>query len=323
MKIAIIGAGALGLYYGSLLARHSPGTGVRVTFLGRSDYDVLRERGIIVHSIRGDFRLENLNVVKEPEQLGKQHLIIIGLKATSNASLRNLLLPAITPSTAVLTLQNGLGNEEHLSDFLPPKQILGGAAFLCSNRIGPAEILHTDYGAVSIAPFSPQCVVAAETLADIFKASSIECTAESNLLEVRFRKQVWNVPFNTLCTIHDAPTSHILSSEDLLLQTQRIMREIVELGRVANQKRNSDWNIQRSFSLSEETVSGMIEKTRTMGDYLPSMLLDRRAGRALESQSIVYNCLSWRDQYASELPLAEVSLLSEKLRALEATGSTY
>ncbi|MBE7437021.1 MAG: 2-dehydropantoate 2-reductase [Spirochaetales bacterium] len=323
MKIAIVGAGALGLYYGSLLARHSGKTGARITFLARSDFSVLGRRGIIVHSIHGDFQIQPIQVVRHARDLSEQDLILIGIKTTENAFLKDLVLPAIGPHTLVLTLQNGLGNEELLSDFLPAEQIMGGAAFLCSNRTGPGEILHSGYGAVAIASFSERPVVSPETIQYLFLESSMECSVERNLLEMRFRKQVWNVPFNTLCTIHDAPTSFILSQPDLLSQTERVMREVVQLGRTVNSRLSTLRNCSYSYTLSEDTVASMIEKTGTMGDYLPSMLLDRRAGRKLESQSIIYNCLLWRDLYAPSLPLEELSRLADELRVLEKSRTTY
>ena len=136
MRIAIIGAGALGLYYGALLQKG----GEEVHFLLRRDYDAIMNDGLQVKSIDGDFHLPEINGHRTTDTIGTVDLIIIGLKTFDNNRVHDLIAPLLTPETTLLTLQNGLGNEEHLAKQVPVGQILGGVAFLPARwlDVGPS-----------------------------------------------------------------------------------------------------------------------------------------------------------------------------------------
>src|SRR5690242_11504887 len=135
-SFAIIGAGAVGSYYGARLVQG----GQDVHFLVRSDYDALRSRGMQVRSCAGDFHLpsEQLNVYRDPREMPKVDWVIVALKTTSNHLFEPLIRPLLKDSTAIVTIQNGLGNEEALAKLFGSQRILGGVAFTCINRVGPA-----------------------------------------------------------------------------------------------------------------------------------------------------------------------------------------
>src|ERR1044071_3557855 len=135
MKIAVVGCGAVGSFYGAKLCR----AGHAVHFLLRSDYDIVRRKGVLIRSRDGDFHV-NPKAAREPHEIGTADLVLIGLKTTANDRFPTLLPPLIGPTTAVLTLQNGLGNEEALAKIIPPDQILGGLCFVCLNRVEPGII---------------------------------------------------------------------------------------------------------------------------------------------------------------------------------------
>src|SRR5436305_14214616 len=106
MKIAVVGCGAVGSYYGARLAR----AGEEVHFLLRSDYEVVRSNGVAVRSPQGDFRVRP-RCARAQQEIGASDLVIIGLKTTANDQFERLLPPLVASNTTVLTLQNGLGNE--------------------------------------------------------------------------------------------------------------------------------------------------------------------------------------------------------------------
>ena len=143
MKIAIVGCGALGSYYGARLVR----SGNEVHFLLRSDYDTVRQNGVTVRSPEGDFQVQP-KCAREPEEIGVCELVIVALKTTANSVLPKLLPPLAGPETAVLTLQNGLGNEESIAALVGARNTLGGLCFVCLNRIAPGVILHVAHGAI-------------------------------------------------------------------------------------------------------------------------------------------------------------------------------
>jgi len=145
MKIAVVGCGAVGSFYGAKLARG----GDEVHFLLRSDYDVVKRRGVRIVSPQGDFCVKP-KCARAAEHIGPCDLVLIGLKTTANDQFAALLPPLLRPETAVLTLQNGLGNEQQLTAVASVDQILGGLCFVCLNRLEPGVIHHIDHGLVML-----------------------------------------------------------------------------------------------------------------------------------------------------------------------------
>ncbi|HYV26749.1 MAG TPA: 2-dehydropantoate 2-reductase, partial [Candidatus Eisenbacteria bacterium] len=193
MKIAVVGCGAVGSFYGAKLAR----SGHKAHFLLRSDYDAVRRNGLLIQSPQGDFRIHP-ECARSPEETGVSDLVLIGLKTTANDQFANLLPPLIGPSTAVLTLQNGLGNEEALARLVSPQAILGGLCFVCLNRIEPGVIRHIDHGKVVLGEFQRPPQPRTHQIAEHFRQAGISCSVSENLALAHWEKLVWNVPFNGL-----------------------------------------------------------------------------------------------------------------------------
>src|SRR5436190_1844347 len=164
MKVAVVGCGALGSFYGAKLC-HS---GQSVHFLLRSDYDIVRRNGVAIRSPQGDFSVRP-KCARTPEEIGVADLVLIALKTTANDQLPFLLPPLVGPQTAIITLQNGLGNEELLAKIFPPSQILGGLCFVCLNRVQPGLIQHIDHGAIILGEFNRWPEPRTHDLASMFR----------------------------------------------------------------------------------------------------------------------------------------------------------
>src|SRR3569623_419878 len=148
MKIAVIGPGAVGSYYGAKLARD----GHEVHFLLRSDYEQVRRHGVRILSPEGNFSVR-VKCATAPEQIGSCDLAVIALKTTANDQFPKLLPPLVNSGTIVLMFQNGLGNEEALANLFRPEQIMGGLCFVCLNRTAPGVVEHLAHGFIEIAVF--------------------------------------------------------------------------------------------------------------------------------------------------------------------------
>ncbi len=142
-KIAIVGCGAVGSYYGGKLCQ----TGRDVHFLLRSDYEVVRENGVQIQSLNGDFHVRPV-AAQSPWEIGPCDLVIVALKSTANHCLGELLTPLVGKHTALLTLQNGLGNEAELAELFPAQPVFGGMCFVCLNRTEPGVIHHIAHGKI-------------------------------------------------------------------------------------------------------------------------------------------------------------------------------
>ena len=167
--IAVIGAGAVGGYYGARLAQH----GFCVHLLSRGDGRAIAQSGMRIQSRDGDFSLSpgQIHAHENSASMPAADLILITLKTTANDQFDKLITPILKKDSVILTLQNGLGNEQRLAELFGAERVLGGMAFVCINRIGPGEILHTDHGLIQLGEFAGNSTQRAETIAAIFRKS--------------------------------------------------------------------------------------------------------------------------------------------------------
>ena len=269
--IAVVGTGALGLYYGGRLAR----AGNAVTFLARSDFEVLRARGIVVRAPDGHFTLPVVSVAATPEAIGPVDLVLITLKATANDQLARLLPPLLHAGTVVLNLQNGLGVEEAVAAVVGPERTVGGVCFVGVNRTAPGLAECSMAGEIVAGEFVGAPQVRTQALAELFARAGVKLTVVDNLASVRWHKLVWNVPFNGLAVAAGGiTTADILSSPALEAEVWALMREVQAIAAA------------HGVAISDDYVVAQVERTRPMGAYKPSTLLDFLAGKPLEVEPI-------------------------------------
>ncbi|HJP40158.1 MAG TPA: 2-dehydropantoate 2-reductase N-terminal domain-containing protein [Dehalococcoidia bacterium] len=149
MRIEVVGAGAVGCYYGALLSR----AGNDVTFVLRRDYEAVRDGGLSIASPLGDFQIASDTAVCRAGIRGPAELAICSLKATALDDAAQLVAPAVGPETRILALMNGLGVEEVFADAFGGGRVFGGMAFVCVNRGDPGTVHHLDYGRVTVGHF--------------------------------------------------------------------------------------------------------------------------------------------------------------------------
>jgi 2-dehydropantoate 2-reductase len=300
MKIAIVGSGALGLYYGALLQRG----GHDVHFLLRRDYDAIMSNGLAVHSINGDFCLPIVSGHKTTDAIGPVELVIVGLKTFANDQLNELLQPLITADTLILTLQNGLGNEELLAELFGSGRILGGVAFLCSNRGEPGHVHHLAAGRIVIGEYQMRDNIRLKQIAACFNSAGIDCKITGNLQKTRWEKLVWNIPFNGLCALLQQPVNQLLMVPDCRKLIRDLMMEVISAANAGN----------LSQRISEDFADSMLEFSDGMGEYKPSMQIDREEGRELEIQAIFRVPLVYGRQQGVGMPRVEMlSVLLEQV----------
>jgi 2-dehydropantoate 2-reductase len=288
MKIAVVGCGAVGSFYGAKLCRD----GHDVHFLLRSDYEIVRRKGVLVRSKQGEFHVQP-KCALEPQAIGPCDLVLVTLKATANSELPRLLPPLTAKRSAVITLQNGLGTEEQVSAAVAPEQVLGGLAFVCLNRVAPGVIHHIDHGAVVLGEYAREAYSRTREIAFIFNHARIKCEVTNDLARARWEKLVWNIPFNGLGVASAAGfgatfTGRIESEErQRCLTTDRLladpgwtklvrdlMDEIIAIARALGHR------------LEDSQADINIERTLTMGAYKPSTVVDFERGQPLELKSM-------------------------------------
>src|SRR5512133_854872 len=273
MRIAVIGSGALGLYYGALLQR----AGNDVRFLLRRDYDAISRGGLAVTSPDGDFRLDRVQGFRRTDEMGEVDLVVVGLKTFDNDRLVELCRPLVRGTAAVLTLQNGLGNEELLAGAFGAERVLGGVAFLGANRGEPGVVHHLGKGQIRLGELRGGLTERAKAVAGVFAKAGVRCEPVAELLRARWEKLVWNIPYNGLCALTGLTTDRLMAHAPARREVVALMEEVIA---GANAQGFSE-PIDR-----DACVAAMIEQTVGLGAYRPSMMIDREEGRRLELGSI-------------------------------------
>ena len=298
---AVVGTGALGMYYGAKLAK----SGVPVSFLARRDLDHLRKHGIQVRCPYGDFHLHPVRACGKPGEIGPVDLILVCIKTTANADLKKLIPPLLGPDTVVCTLQNGLGNEELLASIAGKERVLGGVCHVCVSRPEPGIARNMACTDIKFSDLSGGDTPRARSLAQIFRTAGVNCTVAPSIGSARWYKLVWNVPFNGL-GIAGGPggrdTQLVLEDPALHQEAKDLMTEV----------------LAASAKLGYPQEPGLIDKeiarTRTMGHYKSSSQLDWEAGKPVELESIWGEAL--RQGTASGVPMPHLQKLYEKLKAM-------
>lgn len=265
MKYAIIGTGAIGGYYGGKLAN----AGFDVHFLLHSDYDYVRQHGIQVNSCNGDFHLDAPTIYNNVEEMPKVDVVIVALKSTNNHLLRQLLAPLLNPGTLVLMIQNGIGIEPDVEKLFPDAWLAAGLAFICSNKTKPGIVDHLFYGNINIGNYSAPKPVIDTLIADFDKAGVK--AFDVDYLEARWKKAVWNMPFNGMSVVLNAQTDQLLADASTRTLIKEQMMEVVMAANALGVE-----NIDEAFA------DKMIANTDAMVPYSPSMKLDHDYHRPME-----------------------------------------
>ena len=271
--IAIVGAGAVGAFYGAKLARR----GFDVRFLLRSDYTTVRERGWNIRSKDGDFVLagKDVRAYDDPQRMPKADLVIVTLKATSNDSMPALVAPLIKDDTILLTMQNGLGNEELLAEHFGADRVVGAMAFVCINRVAPGVVHHIDQGFVRVGEFVGGPTDRTQRIAEMFEQSGIDCKVLDSLSRGRWDKLIWNIPFNGLGAALDLDTQQLLRTEAGERIVLELMHEVIAIARA------------KGIEFPADQADRKIAITRPMGPYRTSMQIDRQERRPMEVEAIL------------------------------------
>lgn len=304
-RYAILGTGAIGGYYGGLLQQ----AGHEVHFLLRSDYDQVKKHGLRIDSVNGDFLLPNVNAHKATDTMPPCDVIIVALKTTANHILPELLQPPLFgKESVVVMMQNGLGVEEVAAAIPGAGCVLGALCFICSNKVGPGHIRHLDYGSFTLGEYTPEVAdgeisKAVAGVAEDFEAAGVTVQSSGNLARARWKKLVWNIPFNGLSVVLGATTDLLICNSGSRALVERLMEEVCAGAACCG------------HVIEEQFIGKMIEATEVMAPYRPSMKIDFDEGRPMEIEAIYGVPLARASARGVVLP--SIQMLYEELRFLD------
>ena len=307
LRIGIVGTGAIGGFYGLMLAK----AGHDVHFLLRSEYQAVVANGLRLNSaVHGQLHLQPVQAWGDPAEMPPCDWLLVGAKTTSNAQLAPVITRLSRPGARVVLLQNGLAVEEQLRPLLPDNlHLLGGLCFICTHRAAPGVIEHQALGAVNLGYHSGparagESLAIVEEGAELFRSAGLESVAMADLQQARWQKLVWNVPYNGLSVLLGAGTTRLMANADSRALILELMREVVQGAAACGQV------------LPEGYPEKLLATTERMPDYLPSMYHDFQHKRPLELQAIYAAPLAAAAAAGCELP--KMRMLHQALRFLDA-----
>lgn len=292
-RIAIVGAGAIGQFYAAqlILAGHD------VRLVARRDLAGLRSIGLrLVQEATSHIASSSKHreVVLPPMAFracadgaeaasGGVDWCLLALKAPGLSDAASLCRPLVAAGARVGVMLNGLGVEERCAAWCPRERLFGILCFICVNRDADGTIRHLAHGRVGVGHLLDD-PSERHRLAELWRGAGVAVLEPPCLLEARWRKLAWNIPFNGLSVAvggRGLGTAGILADPALAARCERLVREAIRAG-------NADLQAHgRAERIDEESwTREQISLTREMGDYLTSTVLDHRAGRPLETEFI-------------------------------------
>ncbi|STY28505.1 Probable 2-dehydropantoate 2-reductase [Legionella wadsworthii] len=305
VSVSVIGSGAVGKFYGGLFVL----AGCHVSYLERSDYLILQERNYYEIELPNGqiLKITPSQVVKNYMQLPKSDIILVALKTTENSILKEILPCILKPESKILMLQNGIGNEEFLSTFIKNHSIVCGVTTIGATRINPGHVQIKHFGELKLAPF------ANNTISDCDFIKQHLCTNLSpelcptvqffeNHRVLRWTKLLWNTTFSSLSLVFNTSVDKL----SLLEKYQSIVRAMMhEVSSVA----------KKDGAEIENTIDALIDITKGLKEYYPSMYYDLKQGKPIESEYIVSNVIDYGLSRGCHIPY--LSLIYQKLKLLE------
>lgn len=297
MKIAIIGTGGVGGYFGGRLAK----AGNDVTFIARGDhFQAIKKKGLIVRSIMGDFHVQPANVKKDIHELENIELIILGVKAWQIKEIAGDLRNIITPKTLVLPLQNGVVAANELLQSLSEENVLNGLCFILSKIDAPGIIQHMGLEpSITLGELNNEQSERVKHIEDVLTHAGITAVVPADI-----QVQLWNkfimICLSGLCAVARSPYGVIREHAETRQMMITLMEEIVQVGFAAGV------NLEESIIAKVmDTVDGFAHDatssmTRDIWEGKPSELeylngsvvkLGEKVGVKTPLNEFIYNCL--------------------------------
>jgi len=270
MRIAVMGAGGVGGYFGARLAR----AGHAVTFIARGRHlAAMRERGLAVNSANGDLRLATPAVTDTPATVGPVDVVLFAVKLWDTESAAEAIRPLVAAGGVVIPFQNGVGSIERIGAVLGAQHVMGGVAQIAATIAEPGVIAHTGTMArLRFGPVLPAQRPAAETLLAACKGAGIDAELVPDIRLALWEKFVFLAAFSGLTSVARQPIGVLRGDPDLRTALEAAMREAWMVGRA------------KHVALSDDFVAQQMR----FADGLPaemksSMLNDLNAGGRLEA----------------------------------------
>ena len=295
MKIAILGAGAMGSFFGGLLAE----SGQTVTLIDVNDahLQAIREHGLRLETGMGDRRISSLETCR-PEQVTSQpDLLLVFTKTLHTATALEGISGIIGPDTLVLTLQNGLGNVETVARFVPEDRIVVGMTTWPADLAGTAHVRSHGFGIIRIMAADGQERSGVAGIAEALSKAGLRCTVDQTVWQAIWEKVAFNAALNGICAVTGCTVDQLGAAPAGFALASAVVDEVIAVARAEGVEADADH--------CRETVAHAI--AQHVG-HKPSMLQDVLAGRATEIGAINGAVAERADKHGIAVPCTETLL---------------
>jgi 2-dehydropantoate 2-reductase len=299
LRYGVVGTGGIGGFYGGMLAN----AGQEVHFLFNSDFGHVAKHGLKVDSVFGNFHIKDVHAYGQTANMPVCDVVLVGLKTTSNHLLPDLLPPLIGPETTVILIQNGLGIEEDLAEHFPDLSIAGGLGFICSGKFGPGYIVHSEHGKITLGSHQGDSRAVLQQVCADFLAAGVPSEYSDDLRTSRWKKLVWNVPYNGLSVVMRALTSELMAEPSTFDLCRDLMLEVIGAARACG------------VVLDDRFAQVMLDYTLEMKPYAPSMRLDFDHRRPMEIDAIYAAPIQAGAKAGFDMP--KMRMLEQQLRFVQ------
>ncbi len=300
-SILIVGAGAIGSFYGAILKK----AGCKVSTVLRSEYDAVKANGIRISSPLGDLSYQPDHVYRDGDKPDDApDYLILCVKVLPGVDRAALVRPWLGPNTRLVLIENGLDIERELADAYPDNPIISCLAFIAASRTEPGVVEHKAYGKLVMGRYPEGIDDNSRELSQLFIDGGINIDLTEQVVGERWRKCLWNTPFNPLSVIaNGADTRTILDTEGGEQLIRSMIREVMSVAEA------------EGYPMDDDVIEQNIEGTRKMPPYKNSMALDYLNGRPIERDAVLGNVVAIAERHGIPVPHLNTVLVTLKMRA--------
>jgi len=269
-KIAVVGAGAVGGYFGGLLAR----AGAPVVMVGRPSFvDAVKKNGLFLDTLQfqESVRVEastDLDTVRGTE------IVLFSVKTTNNATTARALAPLLAPSAIVLSVQNGVDNVEQIRA-TAAIEALPAVVYVAASVPEPGRVNHVGRGDLVIGPRSERT----ERVAALFARANVPCRISENIEGELWTKLVWNCALNAVSALGRAKYGQIAASVDAWKVVEAAVHEVLAVACAANVH-------PPGLEDPKAALAGALKVATQMSEALSSTAQDMNRGKRTEIDSL-------------------------------------
>lgn len=228
MRIAVVGAGAMGSLFGGLLGE--AGNEVYLVDINDAHIDAVNENGLSIETDEG-VRVVRLHATKDPSSVGIVDLVIIQVKTYATRVAAESALPIVARDTVVMTMQNGIGNVETVAEVVGKERTIGGVTRHGAALLAPGRIRHAVNGATAIGELDGRVTDRVKRLCDTFNKARLNTYVSSNIQGEIWSKAIINVPANPLCALLRLSTRELVEHECIRELMRMAEDEVVSVAR--------------------------------------------------------------------------------------------